>query len=80
MVNAQLRQLRDVREQHMIGIEIARQQAIKKLIIISGVKTSRELPLWIEHYNFYRPHSSTESQPPASRLSFSVNNVMRNYS
>ena len=31
----------------MIGIEIARQQAVKKLIIISGVKTSRELPRWM---------------------------------
>ena len=40
---------------------------------------TRELPFWIEHYNFYRPHSSTENQPPASRLGFSVNNVMRNY-
>ena len=40
---------------------------------------TRELPFWIEHYNFYRPHSATEKQPPVSRLGLKVNNVMRNY-
>jgi transposase InsO family protein len=38
-----------------------------------------ELPFWIEHYNFYRPHSAINHQPPASRLGFKMNNVMRNY-
>jgi transposase InsO family protein len=40
---------------------------------------TRELPFWIEHYNFYRPHSAIGKQPPASRLGFKMNNVMRNY-
>lgn len=40
---------------------------------------ARELPFWIEHYNFYRPHSAIGKQPPASRLGFKMNNVMRNY-
>jgi transposase InsO family protein len=40
---------------------------------------TRELPFWIEHYNFYRPHSATGNQPPVSRLGLKVNNVMRNY-
>jgi transposase InsO family protein len=40
---------------------------------------TRELPFWIEHYNFHRPHSAIGKQPPASRLGFKVNNVMRNY-
>jgi transposase InsO family protein len=40
---------------------------------------TRELPFWIEHYNFYRPHSATEKLPPVSRLGLYVNNVMRNY-
>lgn len=40
---------------------------------------TRELPFWIRHYNFQRPHSATENRPPASRLGFIVNNVMRNY-
>lgn len=38
-----------------------------------------ELPFWIRHYNFHRPHSATGNKPPASRLGFGVNNVMRNY-
>ena len=38
-----------------------------------------ELPFWIQHYNFYRPHSATASKPPATRLGFDGNNVLRNY-
>lgn len=38
-----------------------------------------ELPFWIQHYNFYRPHSATESKPPATRLGLGGNNVVRNY-
>jgi transposase InsO family protein len=38
-----------------------------------------ELPFWIQHYNFYRPHSATDSKPPATRLGFDLNNVVRNY-
>jgi transposase InsO family protein len=38
-----------------------------------------ELPFWIQHYNFYRPHSATGSKPPATRLGFELNNVVRNY-
>lgn len=38
-----------------------------------------ELPFWIQHYNFYRPHSATGSKPPATRLGFAGNNVVRNY-
>lgn len=38
-----------------------------------------ELPFWIRHYNFHRPHSATENLPPVSRLGFTANNVMRNY-
>lgn len=39
-----------------------------------------ELPFWIRHYNFQRPHSATENRPPVSRRGFTVNNVVRNYS
>ena len=38
-----------------------------------------ELPFWIQHYNFYRPHSATASKPPATRLGFVGNNVVINY-
>lgn len=41
---------------------------------------TRELPFWIRHYNYYRPHSATENRPPVSRLGLTVNNVMRSYS
>ena len=40
---------------------------------------ARELPSWMHHYNFHRPHSATSHRPPASRLGFDGNNVMRNY-
>jgi transposase InsO family protein len=40
---------------------------------------ARELPFWITHYNFHRPHSATANLPPASRLGFGRNNVVRNY-
>ncbi|MGQ3095882.1 MAG: integrase core domain-containing protein, partial [Roseateles sp.] len=38
-----------------------------------------ELAPWMQHYNFHRPHSATGHKPPASRLGFEVNNVLRNY-
>ena len=33
------------------------------------------LPLYLDRYNFRRPHGSLGHQPPAARL----NNVVRNY-
>ncbi|QCB44663.1 IS481 family transposase [Hydrogenophaga sp. PAMC20947] len=44
----------------------------------SDVRAS-ELQPWMIHYNFRRPHSATEHRPPASRLGFAGNNVVRNY-
>lgn len=38
-----------------------------------------ELAPWMHHYNFHRPHSATEHLPPAARLGFDANNVLRNY-
>ena len=38
-----------------------------------------ELPFWIRHYNYHRPHSATGNKPPVTRLGFEVNNVLRNY-
>ena len=38
-----------------------------------------ELQPWMFHYNFHRPHSATSHKPPASRLGFDGNNVLRNY-
>ena len=39
-----------------------------------------ELPRWMKHYNFHRPHSATSGRPPASRLGLAGKNVLRNYS
>jgi transposase InsO family protein len=36
---------------------------------------ARALPLWLNHYNYTRPHGSLSHKPPGSRL----NNVSRNY-
>lgn len=36
---------------------------------------ARALPLWLNHYNYRRPHGSLSHQPPGSRL----NNVSGNY-
>jgi transposase InsO family protein len=36
---------------------------------------ARALPLWLNHYNYRRPHGSLGHKPPSSRL----NNVSRNY-
>ena len=38
-----------------------------------------ELQPWMHHYNFHRPHSATSHRPPASRLGFDGNNVLRSY-
>ncbi len=40
---------------------------------------SDELVPWMHHYNFHRPHSATNHLPPATRLGFDGNNVLRNY-
>lgn len=40
----------------MIGIEIARQVPIKKLIVISGVKTTHELPRWMRIAGKWQMH------------------------
>ncbi len=40
-----------------------------------------ELPYWLHHYNFHRPHAALGGLPPITRLGFgsAVNNVVRNY-
>lgn len=36
-----------------------------------------ELPLWLHHYNWHRPHGGIKKLTPMSRLGLSVNNLMR---
>ena len=45
----------------------------------SSEHRAAELQPWMHHYNFQRPHSATSHRPPASRLGFDGNNVLRNY-
>ncbi len=42
----------------------------------SSAERSSALPLYLERYNYSRPHGSLGHQPPATRL----NNLARNYS
>jgi transposase InsO family protein len=42
----------------------------------SSTERAHALPIWLNHYNYVRPHASLGKQPPGSRL----NNVSRNYS
>ncbi|HIW61734.1 MAG TPA: DDE-type integrase/transposase/recombinase, partial [Candidatus Stackebrandtia excrementipullorum] len=41
---------------------------------------SAAIAVWNIHYNYHRPHSGAEGQPPASRLSEGVTNVQPSYS
>jgi transposase InsO family protein len=41
----------------------------------SSTERARQLPVWLNHYNYRRPHGSPAHQPPASR----PNNVATNY-
>lgn len=36
-----------------------------------------ELPRWLHHYNWHRPHGSIGSMPPISRLGLAGNNLLR---
>jgi transposase InsO family protein len=40
----------------------------------SSVERARALPLWLDHYNFRRPHGSLGHQAPATRLNNLVGN------
>ena len=44
-------------------------------IYASSSERARALPVWLNHYNYVRPHASLGKQPPGSRL----NNVSGNY-
>jgi transposase InsO family protein len=38
------------------------------------------LATWLVHYNYHRPHTTAGNQPPATRLTTGVTNVMSSYS
>jgi transposase InsO family protein len=41
---------------------------------------SAAIGVWNIHYNYHRPHSAARGQPPASRLTARVTNVLASYS
>ena len=46
----------------------------------SSEHRNADLPLWLRHYNFHRPHASLHHAPPASRSRFFGNNLLRHHS
>ena len=36
-----------------------------------------ELPIWMHHYNWHRPHGGLKSNPPINRLGLSEDNLLR---
>jgi transposase InsO family protein len=41
---------------------------------------AKDLPIWLHHYNWHRPHGSLESKPPISRLGLSGDDLLRLHS
>lgn len=41
---------------------------------------ARELPHWLHHYNWHRPHAGIKGNPPVSRAGLDVNNLVRLHS
>lgn len=37
------------------------------------------ISIWVNHYNYHRPHTAAGGKPPASRLKTRVNNVLPSY-
>ena len=50
------------------------------LLSPSSVHRANEMVLRMHHDNFHQPHSTTGTLPPATRLGFAEDNVVRNYS
>ncbi len=43
-------------------------------------KRAQELPHWLHHYNWHRPHAGIKGKQPISRAGLDVNNLMRLHS
>jgi transposase InsO family protein len=41
---------------------------------------AKDLPIWLHHYNWHRPHGSLESKPPISRLGLPGDDLLRFHS
>jgi transposase InsO family protein len=38
---------------------------------------AKDLPIWLHHYNWHRPHGSLQAKPPISRLDLPENDLLR---
>jgi hypothetical protein len=43
----------------------------------ASAERAAELPIWLHRYNWHRPHGSTGSKPPISRLSLPRDNALK---
>ena len=41
---------------------------------------AKDLPIWLHHYNWHRPHGSLEAKPPISRLALPGDDLLRLHS
>jgi transposase InsO family protein len=41
---------------------------------------AKDLPGWLHHYNWHRPHGSLQAKPPISRLGLPENDLLRFHS
>ena len=41
---------------------------------------AKDLPIWLHHYNWHRPHGSLEFKPPISRLRLQEDDLLRFHS
>ncbi|MCP3469943.1 IS481 family transposase [Bradyrhizobium sp. CCGUVB1N3] len=41
---------------------------------------AKDLPIWLHHYNWHRPHGSLKSKPPISRLALHEDDLLRFHS
>lgn len=53
-----------------------REWAYAKRYAHSAMRTE-ELPRWLHHYNWHRPHYSLQHKPPFSRLALPLNNLLQ---
>ena len=56
------------------------QTALREWAYATAYQTSTQrrdqLPVWLHRYNWHRPHSSLQKQPPISRLGFDEDNLL----
>jgi len=60
------------------------QTALREWAYVRAYETSdqrtKDLPSWLHHYNWHRPHGSLQAKPPISRLGLPENDLLRFHS